>query len=173
MLEQVSTFQAMEWAAGRNCRLWSAALAGLGFLERPMAHGGPVLGQPVPEGLYSWKRLMVEQFLKNHSVSKGPTLARLMKGCNPWEAPCSRAGEHHEQEGEADMKTNHNLHSASPPCSPVGRSSLFHEWNRSWEEKKGWREGGFSIDFISHYHTLLLSGNKLFFPKLGLFYLWH
>ncbi|KAK4824540.1 hypothetical protein QYF61_016144 [Mycteria americana] len=94
----------MEQAADRNRSPWRGPLAEAGFLERPVADGGPMLEQSVPEGLYTLKGLMLEQLLKNCSLWKGPTLEKFMKDCIPWEGPYAGAEEQHEQEGAAEMK---------------------------------------------------------------------
>ena len=47
----------MEQDPGRNHCIWREAHEGAGFLAGPVACGGPMLEQPVPEGLYPVERI--------------------------------------------------------------------------------------------------------------------
>lgn len=57
----------MEQAAARSCSLWKGALAGVGFLERPVAHGNPHCSLFLKTGTHG-----NEQFLRNCTCRKDP-----------------------------------------------------------------------------------------------------
>jgi len=46
----------------------------------------------------------LEQFMKNCSPWKGPTLANFVKDCMLWEGPHAEAGEEHEEERAGETK---------------------------------------------------------------------
>ncbi|GAB0186948.1 EH domain-containing protein 4 [Grus japonensis] len=63
-------------------------------------HGGPMLQLLFLKDCTSWKRLMLEQFMKNCSLwegREGLTLEKLVEDCLPWEEPHAGAGEEWEE----------------------------------------------------------------------------
>ncbi|KAK4824529.1 hypothetical protein QYF61_016109 [Mycteria americana] len=92
-----------EQAPGRSCGPRRRVHAGACFLAGPVACGGPMREQFVPEGLYS---------------VEGPMLEQLVKKCIPWEGPHTGVGEQCYEEGAAE-KTRYGLTTTLIPHPPV------------------------------------------------------
>ncbi|KAK4815654.1 hypothetical protein QYF61_005216 [Mycteria americana] len=127
------------------CRSWLLARA-VAHGEEPMQerafwqymlpHGGPMLEQAIPEGLYLRKGPTMEQFLKSCSLWEGLVLEKFEKDCIPWEEPHAGAGEERKGIEVAEMKLAEGAHCPTiriinehvkhyqPQCQPLDYTTI-------------------------------------------------
>lgn len=76
----------------QELQLWREAHTGAGFLEGPVAHGGPSLEQSIPEGLYPMERTHIRAVLEELQTA-GRTHVEVHEGLPPMGgSPCWSRG---------------------------------------------------------------------------------